>query len=165
MGFWGALDATQLAGLDRGAALSLTQQVIETVRQSGYPPGYDRQLPLLEADSALDTLLFCDATRTRICLRTRTALLTATPSITFQPSTPGLAAGGYADVQVSTRWSVRATTQELQLGSRIAARPIVETGQLMLGQWPPNLPAGTADASPPAVLQVDSSGLVSEGSP
>ena len=149
------LNATQLAGKDRAAALSLTQQVIETLRQSGYPPKYDRQLSLMGADSTLDTPVFCDATRQQICLRTRTALLTATPSITLNPSTSDLT---YAYVKVSTRWSVNSKAYEVQLESRIAATSMSDSGQLMLGQLPANLAPSAAQASAPVLIQVDSTG-------
>ena len=151
------LNATQLAGKDRAAALSLTNQVIETLRQSGYPPEYDRQLALMDADSAFDTPVFCDATRQQICLRTHTALLTATPSVRLNTATSASDLT-YADIQVSTRWSVKSQTYELQLESRIAATSMSDSGQLMLGQLPANLAPSTAQASTPAVIQVDSSG-------
>ncbi len=151
------LNATQLAGKDRAAALSLTQQVIETLRQSGYPPGYDRQLPLMDADSALDTPLFCDATREQICLRTRTTLLTATPSVRLSTATAASKLA-YADIQVSTRWSVKSESHEVQLQSRIAATSMSESGQLMLGQLPANLAPSLANAAPPVLIQVDSNG-------
>lgn len=157
-----ALNATQLAGKDRAAALNLTNQVIETLRQSGYPPEYDQQLALMDADSALDTPLFCDASRLQICLRTRTALLTATPSVRLNPaaSASDLA---YADIQVSTSWTVKSETYELQIQSRIAATSMSDSGQLMLGQLPANLVPSAAQASPSVVLQVDSSGNGNNG--
>lgn len=151
------LNATQLAGKDRAAALSLTNQVIETLRQSGYPPEYDRQLALMDADSAFDTPVFCDATGQQICLRTHTALLTATPSVRLNTATSASDLT-YADIQVSTRWSVKSQTYELQLESRIAATSMSDSGQLMLGQLPANLAPSTAQASTPVVIQVDSSG-------
>lgn len=151
------LNATQLAGKDRAAALSLTNQVIETLRQSGYPPEYDQPLAIMDADSALDTPLFCDATREQICLRTRTALLTATPRIRLNPATAASDLT-YADIQVSTSWTVKSETYELQIESRIAATSMSDSGQLMLGQLPANLAPSVANASPPVVIQVDSSG-------
>lgn len=151
------LNATQLAGKDRAAALSLTQQVIETLRQSGYPPGYNRQLPLMDADSPFDTPVFCDTSRVQICLRARTTLLTATPSVTLNTATSASELA-YADVQVSTRWSIKSEAYEVQLQSRIAATSMVDSGQLMLGQLPANLAPSAANATPPTLIQVDSTG-------
>ena len=156
------LNATQLAGRDRAAALSLTNQLVETLRQSGYPPSYQPDLPLMSNDTALDTPVFCDASRKDICLRTRTSLLTATPHITLNNSTSGLP---YADVQVSTSWTVKSEVYLVQIGSRIAATSMSDSGRLMMGQLPANLPPSAAGASRPGVIQLASTGNNGNGKP